>query len=350
MSGDWIPVKLPKKIKELKPDIEIISLGGATEASIWSIYHPITEVNEKWKSIPYGLPLRNQKLYVLNSKMEDCPDYVSGDLYIAGHGLALEYKNDKKKTDEAFIFHPEKNERLYKTGDLGRYLPNGNIEFLGREDGQVKINGYRIELGEIEKILTDDPNILESVVLVNETSTKNKQLVAFITFKNGKELVIEELKSHISALLPEYMVPGHYHQVSSIPLTSNGKVDRKKLLQLVENIDSYEEFKAPNTKIEEILANIFSEIIGIDKIGIHHNFFDIGASSLQIVRAQAKINDAFNKEVPIIDLFQHSNIKSLALLLKNGDNGDALIIEGQKRSDLRKNLGRNRVDRQALKN
>ncbi|MEO1378618.1 MAG: AMP-binding protein, partial [Cyanobacteria bacterium J06635_10] len=150
LSGDWLPLNLPLQIQSNCSDIQIVSLGGATEASIWSIYYPITTVNPDWKSIPYGKPLSNQQFYVLNELMQPTPIWVTGELYIGGIGLALGYWEDEGKTNASFITHPVTGERLYKTGDLGRYLPSGDIEFLGRSDFQVKINGYRIELGEIE--------------------------------------------------------------------------------------------------------------------------------------------------------------------------------------------------------
>jgi len=176
MSGDWIPLNLPDKIKSLWPQAQVISLGGATEASIWSIYYPIESVNSNWNSIPYGKPLLNQTFHVFNQLMEPCPVWVPGQLYIGGIGLAQGYWRDEEKNQSSFIIHPHTQERLYKTGDLGRYLPDGNIEFLGREDFQVKIHGYRIELGEIEAALQQHRMIKDAVVNVVE----NQQLAAYI--------------------------------------------------------------------------------------------------------------------------------------------------------------------------
>jgi amino acid adenylation domain-containing protein len=179
LSGDWLPLSLPGQIQALRSNIQMVSLGGATEASIWSIYYPIETVDPNWKSIPYGQPLKNQRFYVLNELMEHCPVWVTGQLYIGGIGLALGYWQDEEKTKASFITHPVTGERLYKTGDLGRYLPDGNIEFLGREDFQVKINGYRIELGEIEAALKQHPTIREAVVTAVGEGQKN-QLVAYV--------------------------------------------------------------------------------------------------------------------------------------------------------------------------
>ena len=180
LSGDWLPLNLPQLCKAVWPDVEVISLGGATEASIWSIYYPIEQVNPNWRSIPYGKPLGNQTVHVLNQWMGPSPVWVPGQLYIGGMGLAKGYWQDEHKTLNSFITHPLTQERLYKTGDLGRYLPDGNIEFLGREDFQVKINGYRIELGEIEAALMQNSLVKEAVVKAVGDSSDKKQLVAYI--------------------------------------------------------------------------------------------------------------------------------------------------------------------------
>ncbi|MFI8828273.1 amino acid adenylation domain-containing protein [Streptomyces sp. NPDC053431] len=165
LSGDWIPVDLPRRIHDLWPDAEIISLGGATEASIWSIYHPVDEVPQGAKSVPYGVPLRNQTFHVLDERMEPCPVWTAGRLYIGGVGLARGYRADEERTAAAFVVHPRTGERLYDTGDFGRYRADGTIEFLGRRDGQVKINGHRVELGEIETVLSQHPGVDASVVV-----------------------------------------------------------------------------------------------------------------------------------------------------------------------------------------
>ncbi|MBO3457407.1 non-ribosomal peptide synthetase [Aetokthonos hydrillicola Thurmond2011] len=180
LSGDWLPLSLPIQIQALWSNVAIASLGGATEASIWSICYPIKTVDPNWKSIPYGQPLKNQRFYVFNELMEPTPIWVSGQLYIGGIGLAKGYWRDEDKTTASFITHPITGEQLYKTGDLGRYLPDGNIEFLGREDFQVKINGYRVELGEIEAPLKQYPNVKEAVVTVVGES----QLVAYVVSTN----------------------------------------------------------------------------------------------------------------------------------------------------------------------
>lgn len=181
LSGDWIPVTLPAVLRKLFiHPLEIISLGGATEASIWSIYYPVKHVEKHWKSIPYGMPLANQQLYVLNEQLEDCPEYTTGHIYIGGSGLAREYWNNKEITSQFFIEHPVKKCRLYKTGDLGRFMPEGYIEFLGREDFQVKIGGFRIEIGEIESVLNRHESVSRAIVIKKKDRTGCEKLECFI--------------------------------------------------------------------------------------------------------------------------------------------------------------------------
>ncbi len=180
MSGDWIPLDLPQKIRSNFQNAEIYSLGGATEASIWSICYPVKKIDPGWKSIPYGKAMKNQKVFVLNQNYDVCPTWVTGDLFIGGAGLARGYWKDREKTDASFVAHPKTKERLYKTGDLGRYLPDGNIEFLGREDLQVKINGYRIECGEIESALKQLPGVKNTVVVVTDGPSMEKQLLGCV--------------------------------------------------------------------------------------------------------------------------------------------------------------------------
>lgn len=186
MSGDWIPLSLSERIWALNENIRVTSLGGATEASIWSIYYPIDEVLPHWKSIPYGEPLANQTYHVLKSDYRSCPDWVPGELYIGGIGVAKGYWGDEEKTASHFVIHPDTGEALYRTGDVGRYFPDGNIEFLGREDEQAKVQGYRIELGDIDAVMIRHPMISESVTLAVGTTT-NKRLVNFVVLNVPKE-------------------------------------------------------------------------------------------------------------------------------------------------------------------
>jgi amino acid adenylation domain-containing protein len=206
LSGDWIPLNLPTQIKTLWSNAQAVSLGGATEASIWSIFYPIDKVSPEWKSIPYGRPLKNQHFYVFNELFEPCPVWVSGQLYIGGAGLAKGYWRNEEKTRNSFITHPHTGERLYKTGDIGRYLPDVNIEFLEREDFQVKVNGYRIELGEIEAVLKQHPSVTNAIVTTIEREQGQKQLVAYFV-PNSKITSADQQKEQ--AILPVEAIETH---------------------------------------------------------------------------------------------------------------------------------------------
>jgi pyochelin synthetase len=230
MSGDWIPVALPDRIRALsRPDIELVGMGGATEASIWSNFYPIRNVDPSWRSIPYGTPLANQHFEVLDTALRRRPDWVTGELYIGGTGLAMGYWRDEDKTRASFVHHPLTGQRLYRTGDLGRYLPDGNLEFLGREDFQVKIHGFRVELGEIEATLLAHGSVTGAVVTAVGAAQASKRLVAYVTPKHA---VTDALREHLAATLPPYLLPDRLVALDAFPLSSNGKVDRTALQAL----------------------------------------------------------------------------------------------------------------------
>ncbi len=229
LSGDWIPVNLPKQVKKINPNMDVISLGGATEASIWSIYYPIEQVNPEWTSIPYGKPLANQSFHILNKDMKDCPDQVTGELYIGGTGVADGYINNTNLTQESFIKHPKTGEIIYKTGDYGRYFPDGNIEFQGRIDSQVKISGFRIELEEIVHTLKKINSIKDAHIITYGHGHINNKLIAFIVKKGENSINVKEIRDTLKGKLPKYMIPHSFHFIDKIPLTSNGKIDRNYL-------------------------------------------------------------------------------------------------------------------------
>jgi pyochelin synthetase len=207
----------------------MMSLGGATEASIWSILYPIEDLDSTWKSVPYGKPMLNQTFHVLSHVGAPCPIWVPGQLHIGGIGLARGYWRDAHKTHRSFIHHKASGQRLYRTGDWGRYLPDGNIEFLGREDLQVKIQGNRIELGEIEAKLAEHKGIENCVVVVREDAAGEKWLAGYVIPKAGNALEAAALREFLRAKLPDYMVPSAFVFVDQFPLTANGKVNRKAL-------------------------------------------------------------------------------------------------------------------------
>ncbi|AFZ11265.1 amino acid adenylation domain protein [Crinalium epipsammum PCC 9333] len=328
LSGDWLPLNLPNQIKALNSETEVISLGGATEASIWSIYYPIESVNPYWKSIPYGKPLQNQHFYVLNHALEPCPILVPGQLYIGGIGLAKCYWRDEAKTSASFITHPRTGERLYKTGDLGRYLPDGNIEFLGREDFQVKIGGYRIELGEIESALLKHPAVREAVVNAVGEKPTHKRLVAYI-IPTEETPQIEELRSFLSEKLPAYMIPSAFVMLESLPLTANGKVNRQALPipSAIQEIDST--VVAPRNSTETTLAKLWFEVLGVENISIYDNFFDLGGDSILVTQLITKVREVFQVELPLRDFFEQPTIAAFVECLEKAKNSGSKPEESE---------------------
>ncbi|UBF27777.1 amino acid adenylation domain-containing protein [Kovacikia minuta CCNUW1] len=338
LSGDWIPLTLPDLIRQLKTgtdQVEIVSLGGATEASIWSILYPIGAISPTWKSIPYGKPMANQQFYILDERLHPVPAGMVGELYIGGDGVARGYHNRPDLNATKFIpspFSDHPRSRLYRTGDLGRYMPDGTIEFLGRIDHQVKIRGFRVEMGEIEAILVQHPAIRETAILAREDASGNNQLVAYLVLKqpdvqsshltqDDSKQLIGDMRSFLKEKLPDYMVPAAFVLLEALPLTPNGKLDRQALpapefINQALNSAATSSFVAPRDRIEQQLTEIWQEFLGVPAIGIHDNFFDLGGHSLIAVRLWAKVEKTFNQELPLATLFQAPTIEQLARHLR----------------------------------
>ncbi|NSB66306.1 non-ribosomal peptide synthetase [Clostridium saccharobutylicum] len=333
-SGDWIPVTLPGIMKKAFPGVKVISFGGATEATIWSNYYEIEKVDPNWISIPYGKPIQNAKYYILDSNLNPCPMGVAGDLYIGGECLAEGYANDLKQTEERFIPNPfvqECNEKMYKTGDMARWMQDGNMEFLGRKDHQVKIRGYRIEIGEIEYQLLQHESIKEVFVMAREDESKNKYLCTYIVAED--ELTVAELRQYLSHLLPAYMIPSYFIQIPNMPITSNGKIDRKALPMPDGSLNTGKVYEEPTNEIEEKLVHIWRKVLGINKLGINDNFFDLGGDSLNAVRIIAAINKELNVEISLRDMFDFSEIKTLSKQIQQKNKTEFKLIDAIEEKD-----------------
>jgi pyochelin synthetase len=311
LSGDWIPGALAENLKALT-HVQAVSLGGATEASIWSNYYVMDGVPQGWTSIPYGVPLTNQSMHILDEQLNPCPEWVVGDLYIGGDGVAMEYLNDPEKTANSFIAHSCTGERLYRTGDLAR-VRDGLIEFIGRADFQVKVRGFRVELGEIGAQLNAMDIIEKSVVVMMGEGNAEQQLVGFYVSQSDDDDTEAQVRQHLKSTLPHYMVPNVLVKIDDIPLSSNAKVDRKNLLSLVtlENKVT-EQIVKPSTTTEHRLFNLWQNLLPEAQFGIHENFFEIGGNSLVAVRLTNDIEDAFSLKLPLSVFFQHSNVHALA--------------------------------------
>ncbi|MGK7943628.1 MAG: amino acid adenylation domain-containing protein [Microcystaceae cyanobacterium] len=322
MSGDWIPVQLPEKLKRLF-SAQTVSLGGATEASIWSIYYDIEEVNPSWNSIPYGYPLTNQTFHVLDSKKQPRPDNVPGELYIGGVGVAQGYWQDSLKTELSYVVHPMSKERIYRTGDWGVRRPTGYLEFLGREDGQVKVRGYRIELGEIESVLQRHPQVTNAVAKVLGDQPQATYIAAYIIAKDGEDLSWQELQEYLADFLPEYMIPSRFIFVNQFPLGATGKVNRKAL-PIPTDYNHAKVSEPPCTETEKKLAQLWAEILKIENPMRQDNFFDVGGNSFSAVRLIALINDCWSIHLPITALLQHPTLEKIAQLLDIQSEGHSL--------------------------
>jgi acyl-coenzyme A synthetase/AMP-(fatty) acid ligase len=306
LSGDWIPLTLPGRIRALAPHAEVISLGGATEGSIWSISHPIGEVDPAWTSIPYGRPLANQSFHILGPGLRDVPVGVPGDLYIGGAGVATGYWRDPGRTAASFLTRPGTGERLYRTGDLGRYDADGVIEFLGRADAQVKIRGYRIELGEIETHLARHPDVAECVVTTDGEGTR-AQLVAYVVTP-GLDPV--RLRAHLAETLPAYMIPTRFVALDQLPLTANGKVDRRRLP--APSAAPAGTRTPPRTETERLVSAVWAEVLDGAGFGIDDDFFDVGGHSLLAIKVVARLRRQLASPVAVVDLFKHPTVRRLA--------------------------------------
>lgn len=333
LSGDWIPVSVPDRIKRINCKTQVCSLGGATEASIWSIYYPILEKMEKRRSIPYGKPLANQKFYVLDPYYRDCPEYVTGELFIGGKGLATCYLGDEKKTEEKFIIHPVTGERLYATGDLGRFLDDNNIEFIGRKDFQVKVNGYRIELGEIESVLEEFPKIKKCIVDIKVGERGQKVIAAFYLANETIEKM--ELTQYLENRIPHYMIPAHFIRLQSVPFTDNGKVNRKALiLPKTEQKEIEVSVERRDSEVAHFLLVTCRELLGEPNISIEADFIACGGNSITAMRVMTRIKKKYHITIRLQELFTDSRILHWVDLVEKGIlmAGDRHIIEDESRN------------------
>lgn len=315
-SGDWIPLNLPSEVTKRFENAKVTSLGGATEGSIWSIYYPIEQVNPVWRSIPYGRPLANQQMYVMDSELRICPLGINGQICIGGKGVAVEYANDPEKTSKAFISHSEYG-KIYLTGDMGRMRLDGNIEFLGRMDDQVKIRGFRIELGEIENVIQKVDGVTDAAVVAREMQEGNKELVAYIVA--SKKMNASRIQQEIRKKLPEYMVPNYMMQIDAIPLSSNGKLDKKALPAPA---FMEKEYVPPRNSMESVIVKAFEEVLQRPSVSVKDSFFDIGGHSLKATKLSNEIQKKTGVKLLLRDIFNASTPELLATKVKNASEGE----------------------------
>ncbi|AOX02677.1 hypothetical protein BJP34_27440 [Moorena producens PAL-8-15-08-1] len=314
--GDVLSVSHIYKAVQGLPNCQVINGYGPTENTTFTCCYPVEGVQPTDRSIPIGYPIANTRVYILDNHQNPVPIGVSGELYTGGDGVARGYHNNAALSEGKFIPNPFGQGQLYKTGDLVRYLCDGKIEYLGRMDNQVKIRGFRIELGEIEAILSTHPQIQQTVVIATEDIPGNKRLVAY-SVSEEESLSTKQLREFLKEKLPDYMVPSAFVTLETLPLTPNGKVDRFALPAPDGEITRVEEYVAPRTEIEEILTNLWQELLGKDKVSIHDNFFEIGGDSILSILVVSRAKNAGIQITPQ-QLFLHQTIAELARVATTG--------------------------------
>jgi amino acid adenylation domain-containing protein len=342
IGGEALSVAHVRAALSLLPGTEIINGYGPTESTTFSCCYPIPrQLDASVTSIPIGPPIANTEIYILDSRLSAVPIGVRGGLYVGGDGLARGYLNQSALTAEKFLPNPFSKElgaRLYQTGDLARYLPDGNIEFLGRIDHQVKIRGYRIELGEIEAVLSHHPAVREAVVLARDDAPEendevqnqksktrsepsrsienlksDKRLVAYVVPRQEGSLTVNELRSFLKEKLPEYMAPSAFVFLEGLPLTPNGKIDRRGLPAPPElRPETGEVYVAPRTPVEEMTSGIWAEVLKLEKVGIHDNFFDLGGHSLLATQIVSRLREALRVDLSLRALFERPTVVGLS--------------------------------------
>lgn len=297
--------------------IGLTNLYGPTEATIEVTYYDCLD-NGRIEVVPIGKPIDNIRIYILDKYLELQPIGVTGELYISGEGVARGYLNRPDLTSEKFIDDPFfAGEKMYRTGDYARWLPNGDIEFLGRMDQQVKLRGFRIELGEIEQHLLQHESVRKAVVTYNKHANGTSFLCAYVVSSNN--ISAQELKAYLSSKLPQYMVPSYIVFIDDVPLTHSGKVDRKQLKDPSQEIGLNEEYRAPRDEIEEMLAEVWAEVLSLtrNQIGVNSSFFDLGGDSLTLVRMYSIIESKYPGKVGIMDIFNNPTISRLAEFIRS---------------------------------
>ena len=315
VSGDWVPLTLPDRMRRLWPGLRTLALGGATEAAIWSNAVEVGQVEPSWRSIPYGTPLAGQTMRVLDPRLEVRPPWATGRIHIGGGGLARGYLGDPARTDERFLHHPGTGERLYWTGDLGRYWPDGTIEFLGREDRQVKVLGFRVEPGEVEAAVRELPGVGECVVTADPAPGGQRRLVAVVVPTPGAALDGAAVRDRLRERLPHYLVPGQVLVVPRLPLTANGKVDPARAVAAAAPSRPSAE---PAGAAAAALARLWCELLDVPAVGAEDDFFALGGNSLLALRLVHRLRDELSVHLPFGQVFEARTLGALAASVDTG--------------------------------
>jgi pyochelin synthetase len=324
LGGDFIAVDLPERLRRVAPSARLVSVGGPTETTLWNIWYEVERADPAWKSIPYGRPLPGVRYLVLNENLEPCPVGVPGELCCAGVGLARGYWGDPALTAERFLSRPASGERIYRTGDLGRLLPDGDLEILGRTDFQVKILGHRVETGEVEAALLRHP-ALRAAVVVGHGPPGRQRLAAYVVPRDSSApLAEEELRQHLLRLLPQHMVPGTITALDRLPLSTNGKVDRRALLETPPPLAPAPPAEADSSDaVVADLAAIAAALLGVASLDPDVDLMAAGVDSVTLVRFANRIESRFGFRPPAADLFRAPSVRSIARLIHSGATAPA---------------------------
>ncbi|MEG4207099.1 amino acid adenylation domain-containing protein [Microcoleus sp. Pol7_A1] len=353
LAGEPLQNKLVQQVYQYKTVQQVFNLYGPSEDTTYSTYTLVKKGGNEPPSI--GRPIANTQVYILDAQKQPVPIGVPGELYIGGAGLARGYLNRPELTAERFIPNPFSNEsgsRLYKTGDLARYLPDGNIEFLGRIDHQVKIRGFRIELGEIEAVLSQHPDVQESIVINRQDASGNQRLVAYIVSNLRPErTAVGSLRDFLKQKLPDYMMPSSFVFLNHLPLTPNGKVDRKALP--APNADAINPelettYVAPQTEIEQAIATVWQQVLHLEKVGVDDSFFDLGGHSLLMAQAHSQLREVVDRDVSIMEMFKYPTISSLAKYLSHEPEEKPSFGQSQARINKQKDAINRQKQKQRL--
>jgi thioesterase domain-containing protein len=322
VGGDVLDARVTARMLHSSPPRHLLNGYGPTETTTFATTHEVREIAAGTIRIPIGRPISNTRIYILDRHGEPVPIGVAGEIHIGGAGVARGYLNRPKLTAQRFVADPfveAGDARMYRSGDLGRYLPDGNIEFLGRNDFQVKIRGFRIELGEIEAQMAQHPAVREAVVLAREDGA-DKRLVAYYTVVADAATVgAEALRRHLSATLPEYMLPVAYVRLDAMPLTANGKLDRKALPLPEDDAYVVRGYQAPVGEIESHLARLWAELLKLEHVGRHDNFFELGGHSLAALRLVARVATTFGVKIGVAALFASPTLSAFAIRVSEID-------------------------------
>ncbi|MEM8676665.1 MAG: non-ribosomal peptide synthetase, partial [Cyanobacteria bacterium P01_G01_bin.67] len=346
--GEPVSVSKVNKWLQIYPKIKIVNAYGPTEAADDITQFIVDQpFGENQRTIPIGKPLANLNLYVVDQSMQLLPIGAPGEICVSGIGVGDGYWKNEAKTNASFVSNPFVNQLLepqnhgviYKTGDLGRWLPDGNIEFLGRIDHQVKIRGFRIELGEIEACLSQHSNVRENIVVTHREETGNVQLIAYLVAKEESVPTVKELRSFLTEKLPDHMIPSAFIMLKRLPIAPSGKIDRKALPAPEKEASREQEYVAPSNQSEEIIAKIFASVLGMTNVGILDNFFELGGHSLSVTQVISRLRKEFEIEFPLRILFEKPTVAQLARYITTTNQ----VVEQISRSPIPEAKGRKKI-------